>query len=46
MQNLEENLKDMSNKNEQLKEENQKLKERILVLETEVIIKAIISFFL
>ena len=36
MQTLEDNLKEMSDANDKLKKENQELKERILVLETEV----------
>ena len=36
MQTLEDNLKEMGDANDKLKKENQELKERILVLETEV----------
>ena len=36
MQSLEENLKEIADKNEELKKENQELREKVLVLETEV----------
>ena len=36
MQSLEESLKEVTDKNDELKSENQQLKEKILVLETEV----------
>ena len=36
MQTLEDSLKEMSDSNEKLKKENQELKEKVLVLETEV----------
>lgn len=36
MQSLEENLKEMAERNEELKKENQELREKVLVLETEV----------
>ena len=36
MQTLEDSLKEMTESNEKLKKENQELKEKILVLETEV----------
>ena len=39
MQTLEESLKEMTDSNDKLKKENQELKEKILVLETEVKIK-------
>lgn len=38
MQSLEDSLKEMTEANEELKKENQKLKEKCLVLETEVTI--------
>ena len=36
MQSLEDSLKDMAQSNEDLKKENQQLKEKCLILETEV----------